>query len=50
MTERYRLDAPADRARTLDIAQAWRPFRGWVVVLLHVWARAQGNLPPRDRR
>ncbi len=50
VTERYRLGSPADRARTLEIAESWRPFRGWVVVLLHVWARGRGGLPPREKR
>jgi len=31
----------------LAIAEAWRPFRMWVIVLLHVWAYETKNLPKR---
>jgi DNA-3-methyladenine glycosylase II len=50
VTERYRLDAPADRTKILAVAESWRPFRGWAVVLFHVWARGEGKLPPREQR
>jgi DNA-3-methyladenine glycosylase II len=50
VTKRYCLDSPADYSRTMAIAETWRPYRGWAVVLLHVWARQQGDLPPRDKR
>jgi DNA-3-methyladenine glycosylase II len=50
VTERYRLDSPAERAKTLEIAESWRPYRGWATVLLHVWARGRGKLPPREER
>jgi DNA-3-methyladenine glycosylase II len=50
VTERYRLEAPADQVRTLALAERWRPYRGWAAVLLHVWARSHGHLPPRERR
>jgi DNA-3-methyladenine glycosylase II len=50
VTKRYGLDAPADHAATLAVAEPWRPYRGWAVVLLHVWARQQGELPRREER
>ena len=50
VTKRYRLDSPADREKTLAVAESWRPYRGWAVVLLHVWAREQGDLPSREGR
>lgn len=32
------------------LTDAWRPYRGWAVVLLHAWARETGQMPsPRSR-
>ncbi len=33
--------------QVLKIAEAWRPYRMWAIVLLHVWIRESGNLPER---
>nr|MDQ2961406.1 hypothetical protein [Candidatus Dormibacteraeota bacterium] len=46
----YGLDHLPAHAEVLDIAQAWRPFRTWSQVLLHVWIRGEGGGPaPRQR-
>jgi DNA-3-methyladenine glycosylase II len=37
----YELPARPDRAEVLRHAEAWRPFRMWALVLLHVWLRIQ---------
>jgi DNA-3-methyladenine glycosylase II len=50
LTQRYGLEAPADRAKALEIAEAWRPYRMWAAVLLHMWAREQPGLPRQGRR
>jgi DNA-3-methyladenine glycosylase II len=39
--------AAAGRAQVLEIAERWRPYRMWAVVLLHVWVRAEVGLPAR---
>ncbi|HEU0315772.1 MAG TPA: hypothetical protein VFR49_00495, partial [Solirubrobacteraceae bacterium] len=31
----------------LEVAERWRPYRMWAVVLLHVWVRAEVGVPPR---
>jgi DNA-3-methyladenine glycosylase II len=45
----YDLAGPVGRPEVLAVAQAWRPYRMWAVVLLHVAARGSGNLPQRRR-
>lgn len=37
----YGLRERPDRAIVLKYAEAWRPFRMWVLVLMHVWLRSQ---------
>ncbi|MEA2478705.1 MAG: DNA-3-methyladenine glycosylase [Thermoleophilaceae bacterium] len=32
-----------------EIAEAWRPYRMWAVVLLHVWVRNEVGMPSRRR-
>jgi len=44
---RYGLGGPAAPEDVLRIADAWRPYRMWSVVLLHVDARGRGDLPER---
>jgi DNA-3-methyladenine glycosylase II len=39
----YGLSAPPDRATILDMATAWRPYRAWVTVLMHLWLRREGG-------
>lgn len=38
----------ASVADAISVAEAWRPYRMWATVLLHVWMR-QNNLVPRLR-
>ncbi|GJF05802.1 DNA-3-methyladenine glycosylase II [Pseudonocardia sp. D17] len=45
--ERYGLDGPADAADLARIAEAWRPFRTWVAVLLRA---AAGRVPVGNGR
>jgi DNA-3-methyladenine glycosylase II len=45
--EAYGLQTPADRPALEQIAEAWRPYRMWTVVLLNVWARRELRLPSR---
>lgn len=35
----YQLDAAPSHAEVVRLAEAWRPYRMWTVVLLHVWMR-----------
>jgi DNA-3-methyladenine glycosylase II len=37
----YGLKQRPSRAQVLKRAEAWRPFRMWAIVLLHVWLRRQ---------
>jgi DNA-3-methyladenine glycosylase II len=37
----YGLKERPSRARVLEVAEAWRPYRMWALVLLHVWLRRQ---------
>lgn len=47
----YGLDHLPDHAEVLRQAEAWRPFRMWCLVLLHVWIRGEGGGPaPPQRR
>ena len=32
-----------------ELAERWRPYRMWAVVLLHVWVRNEVGLPRRNR-
>ncbi len=48
VTQAYGLDTPANRQTPEQIAEAWRPYRMWAVVLLHVWVRSERGLPPRS--
>jgi DNA-3-methyladenine glycosylase II len=45
----YALDDLPDHADVLSRAQAWRPFRMWCMVLLHVWIRGEGGGPASPR-
>jgi len=47
ITHAYELKTAPDQQMLEHIAQAWRPYRMWTVVLLHVWARTELGLPPR---
>lgn len=47
----YDLDHLPSHAEVLELAERWRPYRMWALVLLHVWIRGDGGgLPPRRRR
>ncbi len=39
----YGLPEPPDRATVLRLAEAWRPYRAWASVLLHLWLRREGG-------
>ncbi|MGI9149294.1 MAG: DNA-3-methyladenine glycosylase family protein [Chloroflexota bacterium] len=39
----YELPDVPDRATILHLAEAWRPYRAWVTVLLHMWLRREGG-------
>ena len=41
----YGMDHLPDHADMLRVADAWRPFRMWALVLLHVWIRREGGGP-----
>ncbi len=43
----YHLPQLPTRDQIEEIASRWRPYRMWVVVLLHVWAYETGNIPKR---
>jgi DNA-3-methyladenine glycosylase II len=45
----YGLDHLPDHAEVLSHAEAWRPFRMWCMVLLHVWIRGEGGGPASTR-
>jgi DNA-3-methyladenine glycosylase II len=42
------LTTPADQDAVEAIAERWRPYRMWTVVLLHVWARRELAVPARQ--
>lgn len=44
---RYGLGKSLTKDQVLEIADKWRPYRMWAVVLHHVWLRESGNLPKR---
>jgi DNA-3-methyladenine glycosylase II len=39
----YRLGDMPDQYKVLEIAEPWRPYRTWAMVLLHVWFRREGG-------
>jgi DNA-3-methyladenine glycosylase II len=46
----YELDHLPTHTEVLRVAEPWRPFRMWSLVLLHVWLRGEGGGPaPRAR-
>jgi DNA-3-methyladenine glycosylase II len=45
----YRLAEPPDQAKIDEISRAWRPFRMWATVLLHIWVRREVGLPTARR-
>lgn len=44
---RYGLGKSPTKEQVLEVAEKWRPYRMWAVVLHHVWLRESGNLPKR---
>ncbi len=44
---RYHLGESPSEQEVLRIAEEWRPYRMWAVVLHHIWLRQTGNLPKR---
>ncbi len=44
---RYGLGKDPSREAVLKVAEHWRPYRMWAVVLHHVWLRESGNMPTR---
>jgi len=46
----YGLTSPPRRAEIVRIAEAWRPFRTWCMVMLHVWLRREAGGPVRPPR
>ncbi len=44
---RYDLGKSPSKEQILAIAEKWRPYRMWAVVLHHVWLRESGNMPKR---
>jgi DNA-3-methyladenine glycosylase II len=49
VTRAYGLESHADEATVRALSERWRPYRMWVTVLLHVWARTELGLPQRPR-
>ena len=45
----YHLPERPTHSEVLTIAEAWRPFRMWATVLLHVWLRREHGGPTRPR-
>lgn len=41
----YGLSSAPSQAEVLNIANAWKPYRMWAEVLLHVWVRREVGLP-----
>ena len=50
VTQAYALKAPAGQDVVRAIAERWRPYRMWTVVLLNAWARSEPGLPSRRNR
>lgn len=46
----YGLDHLPGQDEMLRLAEAWRPYRMWAAVLLHVWIRGEGAGPTRTAR
>ena len=46
----YGLATTPDQATLRQMAEAWRPYRMWATVLLHVWLRREGGGPPRKEQ
>lgn len=44
---RYGLGEKPTKEQVLKVAEKWRPYRMWAIVLMHVWLRQSGNLPKR---
>lgn len=44
---RYGLGKNPNKDAVLKVAEQWRPYRMWAVVLHHVWLRESDNLPKR---
>lgn len=43
----YHLPKDVTAEALVAVTDPWRPYRMWVVVLMHVWLRASGKLPKR---
>jgi DNA-3-methyladenine glycosylase II len=39
----YQLPDMPDQHTVLEVAEPWRPYRTWAMVLLHVWFRREGG-------
>lgn len=39
----YDLPSPPNRAAIGKLAEPWRPYRAWAMVLLHMWLRREGG-------
>jgi DNA-3-methyladenine glycosylase II len=46
----YKLASKPDHARVLEIAETWRPYRMWTIVMLHLWLRREAGGPELRRR
>ncbi|MBA3943171.1 MAG: DNA-3-methyladenine glycosylase 2 family protein [Herpetosiphonaceae bacterium] len=44
----YQLPQLPNHSAVLEIAEAWRPYRMWANVLLHVWLRSEAGGPLRQ--
>lgn len=45
----YHLSETPDQTTIDRISQAWRPFRMWATILLHIWVRRELGVPPGRR-
>ena len=45
----YRLAEIPDQAKIDEISKAWRPFRMWATILLHIWVRREYGIPTGRR-
>lgn len=45
----YNLPQSPDQKTVLHIAEAWRPYRMWATVLLHIWLRREAGGPHRQQ-
>ena len=39
----YDLPSPPNRATIEKLAEPWRPYRAWAMVILHMWLRREGG-------